>query len=283
MNCAWQAYISILPSWLRKDADKYCNCLLEIRLRLNSETEIVTTDKSIFLKRQATVDDLNYCINCATKYSPWNATTASKGFVTAPGGHRIGICGEAIIKEGCPAGIRTPTSLCIRVARDFNGIAEQTDDMNDGILILGPPGAGKTTLLRDLIRRKSNRGDGAVGVVDERGELFPLCSFSYCFDIGHRTDIVTGIDKANGIDMLLRCMTPKWIAVDEITAQSDCDSLIKAGWCGVKLIATVHAENKKDLYSRPVYKPLLSSGLFGWLITINKDKSWDGERIYICN
>lgn len=283
MNCAWQAYISILPTWLRREADKYRSTLTEIRLRLNRQTELVTLKESVWLDRIPTTDDLNYTINCATKYSPWNASTAARGYITAPGGHRIGICGEAVIREGTPTGIRVPTSLCIRVAREFPGIGKDADPMNDGILIIGPPGAGKTTLLRDIIRRKSDRGEGAVGVVDERCELFPYNGTEACFDSGRRTDIVSGIDKQNGIDMLLRCMTPRWIAVDEVTAQRDCEALIRAGWCGVKLIATVHAECKNDLLSRPVYKPLLSCGLFHWLITIKKDKSWLGERIHLCN
>ena len=79
--------------------------------------------------------------------------------------------------------------------------------------------------------------------------------------------------------MVLRTMNPAIIAVDEITAAEDCDALIHAGWCGVQFLATVHAGNRKDLYSRPVYKPLIKSGLFENLIILQPDQSWRIERM----
>ena len=74
-------------------------------------------------------------------------------------------------------------------------------------------------------------------------------------------------------------MGPDTIAVDEITAKEDCDALIQAGWCGVQLLATAHAANREDLFHRPVYKPLLQSGLFDTLVVMRPDKSFDTERI----
>ena len=69
------------------------------------------------------------------------------------------------------------------------------------------------------------------------------------------------------------------IAVDEITAAEDCDGLIQAGWCGVSLLATAHASSVSDLFSRPVYAPLIASGLFETAVVMRKDKSWYTERI----
>lgn len=79
--------------------------------------------------------------------------------------------------------------------------------------------------------------------------------------------------------MLLRTMSPDVVAMDEITAKEDCDALIQAGWCGVKLLATAHAGGKNDLFSRPVYAPLAETGLFDTLIILQTDKSWTMERI----
>jgi stage III sporulation protein SpoIIIAA len=67
--------------------------------------------------------------------------------------------------------------------------------------------------------------------------------------------------------------------VDEITEEGDCRALLNTGWSGVTLLATVHAGSKNDLYSRPIYKPLISNHLFDTLIVLQRDKSWKVERM----
>jgi stage III sporulation protein AA len=253
--------------------------LQELRLRLNSPSELLTPKGSQWINDITVMDDLLYCINAASRYSPWAARTSASGYITAPGGHRLGLCGDATVIDGEMRGITKPTSICLRVARDFCGIAKNAAKIHGSILILGKPGNGKTTLLRDLIRQKSEQGSGSVAVVDERGELFPHTNDEICFPTGRRTDILTGCPKPAGIESVLRNMSPSIIAVDEITAQEDCDALIQAGWCGVTLLATAHAESKKDLYSRPVYKPIINSGLFETLLILQPDKSWRMERM----
>jgi len=91
--------------------------------------------------------------------------------------------------------------------------------------------------------------------------------------------VLSGCGKAAGVEMLLRTMNPAVIAVDEITAASDCEALLHAGWCGVQLLATAHAGSRRELFTRPVYKPLIQSGLFQNLIIIQQDKSWTLERM----
>lgn len=280
MKCEWQAFMSILPPYLQQKVDRLDkNSMQELRLRIGEKPEAVCKDSSIWISHTVTREDISFCINAASRYSPWNATTIAQGFLTAQGGHRIGICGVAAVVENTVKGIREPTSICIRIARDFPGISKNATDIGGSILLLGPPGSGKTTLLRDIIR---NRGEiECVGVVDERGELFPTYAGSACFYPGKRTDILSGCHKQQGIEQLLRTMNPSTIAVDEITADSDCSALIKAGWCGVNLLATAHAGSLKDLYSRPVYKPLLTSRLFERVLVMRKDKSYHEERLQI--
>ena len=281
MRCAWQAYLNLLPMWMRSNVDRLGKDILqELRLRLNTPPELITSKGSQWLEQGVTKDDLAYSINAASRYSPWSAGTAAQGFITAPGGHRVGLCGSATVVNGNMTGISAPTSLCIRVARDFQGISAGAATLKGSILIIGKPGSGKTTLLRDLIRQKSAQGI-AVSVVDERGELFPSSENQMCFPPGIRTDILSGCSKEQGIDAVLRNMSPQIIAVDEITAEEDCRALIHAGWCGVKLLASAHAENTSDLLSRPVYKPIIKSGLFQTLLIMQPDKTWRMERINI--
>ena len=281
MRCAWQAYINLLPVGIRQEIDRIGkDKLQELRLRLDMQPELVTAQGSLWLQKITTKEDISFCINAASRYSPWSAGTISHGYITAPGGHRIGLCGNAVISGSTMTGISNATSLCLRVARDFPGIAEKAATIQESVLILGKPGSGKTTLLRDLIRQKSVRGPGCVAVVDERGELFPRYHEQMCFEPGLRTDVLYGCPKPAGIEMLLRNISPSIIAVDEITAKEDCEALIHAGWCGVRFLATAHASCKSDLLSRPVYRPIVDSGLFDKLLILLPDKTWKLERIH---
>ena len=278
MRCAWKELLSILPLWLRQEmGQKEQDNLQEIRLRINAPPELITSEGTRWLARTISRDDLSQCVNNASRYSPWNAATIAQGYITAPGGHRIGLCGEAVCRNGLMTGIRDVTSLCIRVARDFQGAAKLAANYSGSILILGAPGWGKTTLLRDLIRQLSDKGEH-VAVVDERGELFPKDSD---FPQGKCTDVLTGCGKAEGIEAALRTMGPSCIAVYEITAKADCESLIRAGWCGVRLLATAHAGSLWEFRSRQVYRPLAESGLFSTALVMNPDKSWIRERMDI--
>lgn len=279
MICQWNGVLAILPNWLRKDADKLgSSTLQELRLRLNKPPQLICQKQTYTLDRLVSREDLQYCFNTACRYSPWRGSTAASGYITAPGGHRLGLCGEAVIKEGRATGIGTVNTICIRVARDFPGIARYAP-REGSLLILGRPGAGKTTLLRDLIRQRAK--SGSVSVVDERQELFPLFEGNYCFDTGDATDVLSGCPKPQGIDMVLRTMGPKTIAVDEITACEDCDALKEAGWCGVDLLASAHAGSLQDFLTRPIYAPLVSARLFHQVLVLHTNQTWTLERMDI--
>lgn len=275
LKCAWKELLAILPPRLRGEVDRQgSDTLQEIRLRQNKPVMLVRSCGKAELSHRAAQEDMQYILNAASRYSPWTATTIEQGYITAQGGHRIGLCGDALIRNGQMCGIGALTSLNIRIARDFPGISGNLWLREEGIVILGPPGSGKTTLLRDLIRQRSQRENMAV--VDERGEIFPTAAG---FQSGLNTDVLSGCSKPHGIELMLRTMSPDCIAVDEITATEDCSALIQAGWCGVSLLATAHAASTADLRSRPVYAPLISSGLFDTAVILRRDKSWYTERI----
>lgn len=273
MICAWKELLGILPQHLRQEVDRQGReTAQELRLRFGKPVAMVLPQKTLFIGQTVTTDDMHFVVNTACRYSPWTAASAASGYITAPGGHRIGICGEVVEKGGNMAGFRTIRSLNIRIARDYPGIAASLTPLKGNLLIIGRPGSGKTTLLRDLIRQRS--GKETVAVVDERGELFPAGLAT-----GNATDILTGCTKPQGIDRLLRAMGPDTIAVDEITAAEDCDALVQAGWCGVRLLATMHGSGLHDLRSRRVYRPVVESGLFDTLVILGQDKSFRTERM----
>lgn len=282
MRCAWQAYLRLLPIWMRDQVDKLGrDGLQELRLRIDRPGELVTAKGCMFLDKNIHAEDLSFCVNAASCYSPWVATTAASGYITASGGHRIGLCGNTVIKENKIQTITCLTSLCLRVARDFPGIAIQASRLSGSILIIGSPGMGKTTLLRDLIRQKSNSEYRAVAVVDERCEVFPVVDGQFCFSPGLRTEVLSGCDKSTGIEILLRTMNPGWIAVDEITANKDSKAIFHAGRCGVDFLATAHAESIEDLITRSVYKPFVECGFFRNIIVMKQDKTWSLERMSV--
>lgn len=279
MDCQWTALMQVLPIWLRSTVaqmqDKY---LQEIRLRIGTGPTVICRDNQMKVHRVVTKEDLEFCINTASRYSPWSSQSISKGFVTVSGGHRIGICGTYAQQVGSLTGIRDVSSLCIRVAREFKGIGDKAQNLSGNILILGRPGSGKTTLLRDIVRCKSQAGR-IVSVVDERQEVFPCIGGLPCFQCGENTDILSGCSKADGIEMAVRLLNPDVIALDEITADRDCEALLNAGWCGISLLATAHASSKRDFMERPIYRPLVESGLFDTLLILQMDKSWRMERV----
>lgn len=277
MICAWDAFLSVLPSWMRKDVDILGKQELhEVRLRINAPPELVMRKNSVWLKTIVAKSDIRFCINAASQYSPWTAETIAQGFLTIRGGHRIGICGEAIIKDGRMTGFREISSLCIRIARDFMGIGNCAEVSWGSFLIIGAPGWGKTTLLRDCIRNIAQ--DSIVSVIDERGELFPEG-----FITGKKMDILSGCDKTYGIETVLRSMGPEYIAVDEITAISDTEALIRAFGCGVKLAATAHASSMRDFKQRRVYRELIELEIFDTFLILQKDQTYRMERTKQCS
>ena len=281
MRCAWDALLGLLPQSIREDVDKQGReQLQELRLRLGMQPELITKCGNSHLRHTVTNEMLQHIVNNACRYSPWTATTAASGYITAQGGHRIGLCGEVIMRSDQMADVKNLSSICIRVARDFPGIGSKIAT-NGSLLIIGRPGCGKTTLLRDIIRNRSDNRQGSVGVVDERGELFPNVQGKPCFPPGSRTDILSGCPKGRGVELLLRTMSPATIAVDEITADADCKGLLHAAWCGVDLIATAHAGSVRDFLMRPVYRPLVESHIFTKVIVMQPDKSWREERMPI--
>ena len=273
MTCAWKELLAVLPDWMRKDVDVLgAESLLELRLRINAPPELVCSEESQWLERRITGEDLRYIVNAASRYSPWAAASAAQGYITVMGGHRIGLCGEAVVQMGTVTGIKHITSLCIRVARDFPGVAAGMETANGSILIVGPPGWGKTTLLRDLIRQLET--SEKISVVDERGELFPEG-----LPRGKGVDVLSGCSKAMGIPMLLRAMGPSCIAVDEITTQEDTTALLQAANCGVRLLATAHAASASDFRQRSIYRPLIENAVFDIMLVLRKDKSYTMERM----
>lgn len=188
-------------------------------------------------------------------------------------GIRIGVCGEAIVQNGEITGFRTINSLNLRIPREMHGVCAEVINVlreygADSTLIVSPPGGGKTTALREIIRCLSNDGH-RISVIDERCELSAAAS-EVGFDLGQYSDILLNAPKCSGAMMLLRSMNPEYIAMDEITSETDIKTIAHITGCGVKLLATAHAAGADELNARPLYANMMSMGVFRYLVTIER-------------
>lgn len=197
----------------------------------------------------------------------------ANGFITLPGGHRIGIVGKPLYKDGKIYSMKDISSLNIRIARELIGCADKLNEeiFDENILIVALPGVGKTTLLRDIIRKISNSGKN-VGIVDERSEIAAVYKGIPQNDIGIRSDVIDGVYKVDGIKMLVRSMKPDFIATDEIGNDDDIEAIKYAVNAGVKIIATAHGGCMEDIKRRKKLYELIENKIFEKVIFMDKNR-----------
>lgn len=258
-----------LPKDVRRRAE-------ELRLRAGREPIVILSDGERALRcRRVAVRDLDSILETATRASAHTAlSSVASGFVTVRGGCRVGLCGEAVVKDGSVTGIRRLSAVSLRIPREVRGCADGlVGSLISGgfrdTLIISPPGAGKTTLLRELVRLLSE-GGSRVSLIDERGEVAGVWEGVPELDVGRRTDVMTGAPKQEAAVMLIRAMSPEILAADEITSPEDIDAVAVAAGCGVRLLATAHAGGARELLKRPVYAKLMALGVFKKCVIIRK-------------
>lgn len=236
--------------------------LCEIRLRRQKPVTLYYTYGGYFLsenggittKRQeafiADSKDISRAAETAFEFSLYaHEDELSQGFITIKGGHRIGLCGE--MKSGKIRSLTDITSLNYRIASEHIGIGEALkpdiikNNRIQNTLIISPPMCGKTSLIRDLARLLSYDGF-KVGVCDTRCEIAAVYDGISYMDTGD-ADILSGTSMADGINMLLRTMSPDVIICDEIGTKEDTSAILSALGSGSSIIATAHSESREEL------------------------------------
>lgn len=289
---AFRQAVGVLPPRLRQGAlslrDEEQSQVEELRLRMGRPmTAVFPQGERSFPGLTVQPRELEQLVELASHASLHTVLDQiCQGYLTIEGGHRIGLCGTAVMRGGAVHNLRALSSANLRIARQVTGVGSAvldrlcTQGRLESTLILAPPGLGKTTLLRDLIRRASD-GEGCtplrVSVADERGELAALYRGRPQLDVGERTDVLEGCPKGQGLILLLRAMNPQVLAVDEITAPEDVQALRTAAGCGVILLATAHGASREDLERRALYRDLLAEGMLRKLVCIRREQ---GQRIY---
>ena len=261
----------------------------EIRLRAGKGLSILGADgRETVLPGTAAISqqELRGVIEIATAASFHRAMDKlCRGYLPLAGGHRLGIAGSAVTREGRIHHFRDLSSLSLRLAHEISGaafpVARQLvakGKRGGSCLILAPPGYGKTTLLRDLIRIYSDQWKLRVGVADERGEIAALLDGVPPFAVGASVDVIDGCGKGEAGLLLLRSMNPQVIAMDEITSPEDVDALSVIAHCGTAVLATAHGSDLEALFRRPLYQPLLQQRIFQTVVSIRRT---EGRRSYV--
>ena len=245
----------------------------ELRLRLGKPMEVVTAAGSRLLYapngrpmlREGQQEGLLLAFCNHARYA-WEKEI-QQGFITLNSGCRVGITGRIAADTGAPAMV---TGFCIRILRPVVGCGEGVlpgllaEGRLRATLLYSAPGCGKTTLLRDLIRLLSNGLCGAsphrVGVVDERFEIGGEGGMA--FDLGDRTDVLSGVAKGEGLLRLLSTMGPQVLAADELNLGTDVASVLEARSRGVTVLCTAHGGTFEELLHREGMERLFAARTF---------------------
>ncbi|MCX7715221.1 MAG: stage III sporulation protein AA [Clostridia bacterium] len=218
--------------------------------------------------------DMDEALELITKSSVYASEHEIKnGYITVQGGHRVGICGRTVITDGRVSFIKDISGLNYRFAHEVKGASDKLipyiyhDGCVENTLVISPPQCGKTTLLRDIARRLSQYGN-KVSIVDERGEIAGMYGGLSSYELGANTDVLDFCPKDEGMLMMLRSMSPDIIITDEIGTQKEIAALGKLINSGVKIITSVHAENRGQLQNRQDLARLCA--FFGCFITLSR-------------
>lgn len=297
-----------LASILRLVQADILSRVTEVRLRISRPLMLVFKDTDIMINLESaltenpdeaylcTQDDLVKTLQLISKNSRYAVEEELRlGFLTIQGGHRIGFCGQIALEEGRIKTFKQISGMNIRIAREVKGCSEKIlpyicDNKRVlSTLIISPPRCGKTTLLRDIIRNLSYKGL-QVGIVDERSEVAACLEGVPTVDMGPRTDVLDACPKACGMLMLIRSMGPQVLATDELGRKEDALAVREALNAGVRVIATVHGTDEKEVLARPYIGELVKCQYFERYIilentpqigTVRRVISREGKALYI--
>ncbi len=293
----YNSILHIFPKEMRtffEEAGRREAFLNEIRLRAEKPVLVIEGDREWFLDKNGGYTDydmygkrlekseLERIVQHVCNYSLYAfEEELRQGYITVAGGHRIGMVGQVVMEgEGKIRTIKNIRGINIRISHQIKGVAKPIlpyiykNGKPRSVLIVSPPGCGKTTLLRDVVRCFSDGTDyGAgltVGVVDERSEIAGSYLGQPQNDVGIRTDVLDACPKITGMMMLLRAMSPKVIAIDELGSNEELETVRMVSSCGCKVVATMHGDCMEDLKRRKWLDLIMQEKLFEVMIFLEK-------------
>lgn len=248
------------------------NSIEEIRVYRGREVQVFAKGRRHQLPGKIDDGDIHGILNNLMKFSYYAyEEDIAKGFITIDGGHRVGLCGKAVVENGRITMLRDISSLNIRYSREIPGCSDNLMPYITGpqgelsnLLIVSPPGCGKTTLLRDIARNLSQR-NYKVGICDERSEIAGMSAGVSPYTFGAMVDVLDGCPKAQGMTMLVRAMSPQVVITDEIGKKEDAEAIKGCISSGVRVITTIHGAAVSDLEKTDIWETI-EHHIFDYLI-----------------
>ena len=261
--------------------------LREIRIRAGQPVKLACAAGLREVALTPTQEEVNGMAESLCEHALYaRAEETRQGFVTLRGGHRMGVCGRVLAHGQCVRALREISSLCVRVAGQWPGVADPlrpylrgTDGRIASLLVVGLPGSGKTTLLRDVCRQLSDAG-ASVCMADERSELAAMCHGTPQLDIGRNTDVLDGCPKEAALRWLLRAMAPDCLVTDELGTAGDVQAALEAAQSGVPVLASVHGRTVEAALGRNLLYPLMQAQTFTLLAQMDEKQPGRMAALY---
>ncbi len=251
----------------------------EIRMRAGRRCSLVVSGRNIMLGTVLDAGELNDILEGMCQGSLYAfSDTINQGYISLPGGVRVGVCGRAGCEGDRIIGIYEVSSLSVRIPHKSRPVGSEicrllhSFERTEGVLVYSPPGIGKTTLLRSVASMlasgawESGREPMRTVVIDTRGELaFASEGRDLCLDV------LSGYPRRKGIEIATRCLNAEVIICDEIGDYEEAMSLVASHNCGVPLVASAHAGSVEQLLSRTGLRLLHEARIFGAYVGLERD------------
>jgi stage III sporulation protein AA len=243
----------------------------EVRLRAERPASVTNAGVNIVLMERVTAAEIAECVSLLCKGSYYaHGDTIREGYICVGNGYRVGVCGKAS-KDGNVTDI---SSINIRVPHMIRGISDflvrrciDAGRMRS-ILVYSPPGIGKTTLLRDMAARLGSEFARRIVLIDTRGELFIAEMFADTL-----CDVLTGYQRAKGIEIATRTLSPEVVICDELGDSEETRAILSSQNTGVPLIASAHASSLRELLARPNIRLMHEHRVFDYYIGISRERT----------